>query len=194
MYNRSGALQGGLGATPFMEYGTMLEIINLELLGDGRSFVETRGVGRFRIQEHGMLDGYVVSRVEKVEDISLAAEQDREQNETTEAQQLAAEFHHNHPATPLPYNLALNQLSTQAMLDFCMQFVADMRRASAPWLSRKIVEVYGEPPADPAIFPYWFACVLPISEEEKYHLLHATRVRERLKIVKMWIEKIQNRQ
>lgn len=193
MYNRTGAPQGDLGATQFMEYGTLLEIVNLELLRDGRSFVETRGVGRFKVQDHGVLDGYIVASINSVEDISTAEEQDSEQEERTEAQRLAATFESQNPGTPLPFRVALDQLSTQQLLDFCMGFVVEMRRQSAPWLSQKIVQVYGEPPAaDAALFPYWFACVLPIAEEEKYRLLQITTVRERLKIVKTWIERIQN--
>ncbi|KAF2712473.1 hypothetical protein K504DRAFT_373337 [Pleomassaria siparia CBS 279.74] len=193
MYNRTGAPQGNLGPTHFLEYGTMLEIVNHELLRDGRSFVEARGVGRFKIQDHGMLDGYIVGRVEKVEDVSLSEEQDAEQGETSGSHEYATRFLAANPDIPLPFGVALDSMPTQELLDFCMRFVNDMRRASAPWLSQKIVQVYGEPPAnDPALFPYWFACVLPINEEEKYRLLQTTRVRERLKIVKTWIERIQN--
>jgi hypothetical protein len=57
MYNRTGASQGDLGATQFLEYGTLLEIVSYEQLRDGRSVVETRGVGRFKVKAHGMLDG-----------------------------------------------------------------------------------------------------------------------------------------
>jgi hypothetical protein len=87
-------------------------------------------------------------------------------------------------------DVAVNQFSTQELLDNCMAFVRHMRDASAPWLSARIVQVYGEPPEDPALFPYWFASVVPIAEEEKYILLRTTRVRERLKIVFSWIRRI----
>jgi Lon protease-like protein len=190
MYNRSSASQGDLGPTQFLEYGTLLEIVNLELLRDGRSFVETRGVGRFRIRAHGMMDGYYVGRVERVEDVSLAEEGSVEQSETAAAQELIDQFRRENPDTPLPGSLALNLYSTQQLLDSCMSFVREMRQQSAPWLSARIVSVYGEPPEDPALFPYWFASVLPIAEEEKYVLLRTTRVRERLKIVYSWIARI----
>ena len=190
MYNRSSASQGELGPTQFLEYGTLLEIVNLELLRDGRSFVETRGIGRFRIRAHGMLDGYHVGRVERVEDLSLGEEGALEQSETVAAQEIVNRFRRENPGTPLPGTLALNLYSTQQLLDSCMGFVREMRNQSAPWLSARIVSVYGEPPQDPALFPYWFASVLPIAEEEKYALLRTTRVRERLKIVYSWIARI----
>lgn len=190
MYNRTSAPQGELGATTFLEYGTLLEIVNYELLRDGRSFIESRGVGRFKVKAHGMLDGYNVGRVERVEDVSLAEEGALEQRETTMARDYAELFFREHPQTPLPADIAVETLSTQQLLDTCTSFVREMREASAPWLRDRIIQVYGEPPEDPALFPYWFASIVPIVEEEKYILLRTTYVRERLKIVYSWIGRI----
>jgi Lon protease-like protein len=190
MYNRTSAPQGDLGATPFLEYGTLLEIVNYEMLRDGRSFIESRGIGRFRVRDHGMLDGYNVGRVERIEDVSLADEGAAEQRETTMARDYAEVFFREHPQTPLPTDVAIQTLSTQQLLDSCTSFVREMREASAPWLRERIIQVYGEPPEDPALFPYWFASVVPVVEEEKYVLLQTTHVRERLKIVYSWIGRI----
>ncbi|KAI4711595.1 hypothetical protein J4E89_004161 [Alternaria sp. Ai002NY15] len=190
MYNRTHAPQGDLGPTPFLEYGTLLEIVNYELLRDGRSFIETRGIGRFKVRAHGLLDGYNVSRIERVEDVSLAEEAILEQRETTMARDYAEAFFRDHPQNQLPAEVAIETLSTQQLLDSCTAFVREMREASAPWLRERIIQVYGEPPEDPAIFPYWFASVVPIVEEEKYVLLQTERVRERLKIVYSWIGRI----
>ena len=190
MYNRTHAPQGQLGATQFLEYGTLLEIVNYELLRDGRSFIESRGVGRFKVKAHGLLDGYIVGRIERVEDVSLAQEGVQEQRETTMARDMAEVFLRERPEAPLPANVAIESLSTQQLLDACTAFVREMREASAPWLRARIIQVYGEPPEDPAIFPYWFASVIPIVEDEKYVLLQTTRVRERLKIVYSWIGRI----
>jgi Lon protease-like protein len=190
MYNRTSAAQGNLGVTPFVEYGTLLEIVNYELLRDGRSFIESRGIGRFKVRDHGMLDGYNVGRVERIEDVSLAEEGAAERRETTMARDYAEGFFREHPQTPLPTDVAIEALSTQQLLETCTSFVREMREASAPWLRERIIQVYGEPPEDPALFPYWFASVVPIVEEEKYVLLRTTRVRERLKIVYSWIGRI----
>ncbi|KAJ8109642.1 hypothetical protein OPT61_g7311 [Boeremia exigua] len=190
MYNRTSSAQGDLGSIPFLEYGTLLEIVNYELLRDGRSFVETRGVGRFKVRAHGMLDGYNVARVERVEDVSLAEEGAVEQRETTMARDYAESHFRQNPAIRLPTDIAVETLSTQQLLNTCTAFVREMREASAPWLRDRIIQVYGEPPEDPALFPYWFASVVPVLEEEKYVLLRTTRVRERLKIVYSWIGRI----
>lgn len=190
MYNRAHAPQGDLGTAQFLEYGTLLEIVNHELLRDGRSFIETRGVGRFKVKDHGMLDGYNVGRIERVEDVSLAEEGAEEQRETTMARDFAEAHFLQNPRDPLPPDVFAETLSTQQLLDACTAFVREMRESSAPWLRTRIIQVYGEPPDDPATFPYWFASVVPIVEEEKYMLLQTTRVRERLKIVYSWIGRI----
>ncbi|KAF8076410.1 LON-domain-containing protein [Lyophyllum atratum] len=56
------------GLSPHMEYGTMLEIRSVQMQADGRSLVETWGTYRFRILENGTLDGYMVGRIERIED------------------------------------------------------------------------------------------------------------------------------
>lgn len=190
MCNRTSSSQGELGTVPFLEYGTLLEIVNYELLRDGRSFVETRGIGRFKVRAHGMLDGYNVASVERVEDVSFAEEGALEQRETTMARGFAESHFRVDPQTQLPTDIAIESLSTQQLLDTCTSFVREMREASAPWLRDRIIQVYGEPPEDPALFPYWFASVVPVVEEEKYVLLRTTRVRQRLKIVYSWIGRI----
>jgi Lon protease-like protein len=200
MYNRSGAPQGALGPVHFMEYGTTLEITNMQILDDGRSYVETRGVGRFRIKEYSMLDGYYVGRVERVEDVSLAEEERLEAEETTSALAAAldAEMRIGDQPQPQPQSQQhqeippfLDQLSTRSLLVAGIEFIERMRANSAPWLNERILIAYGGPPADPALFPYWFASVLPIADDEKYLLLQSTSVRERLKIVNRWILRIE---
>ena len=47
------------------DYGTMLRILSVQMLPDGRSMVETIGTHRFRILESGTLDGYMVARIER---------------------------------------------------------------------------------------------------------------------------------
>ncbi|KAK4956892.1 hypothetical protein LTR66_013338 [Elasticomyces elasticus] len=51
--------------------------------------------------------------------------------------------------------------------------------------------MYGGPPEDAALFPYWFASILPIADDEKYVLLRTTSVRERLKITAQWIRRME---
>ena len=180
MYNRRSEVQGGLGATHFVQYGTLLHIISMELMPDGRSLIETRGISRFRVKDWGMLDGYIVGNVERIDDVSLAEE---EQAEATETQGPA----------PARNDLVaqLDRMSTWELLKVGIDFIARMRAASAPWLHERVLAAYGSPPDDPALFPYWFASILPIADDEKYKLLPTTSVRERLKITARWVRRIE---
>jgi hypothetical protein len=180
MYNQFGENQGDLGPTQFMEYGTLLHIVNVELLPDGRSLIETVGVSRFTVRNWGLRDGYIVASIQRFEDMSVAEEERLEASETS--------------GPPVPtHDLVgqLDQLSTHALLRVGLGFVARMRGCSAPWLHERVLAAYGNPPDDPATFPYWFASILPISDEEKYKLLMTTSVRERLKITAKWVKRIE---
>ena len=181
MYNRRGEPQGELGPSQFMQYGTLLHIANMQLMPDGRSLIECIGVSRFRVKSWGMLDGYVVGDVERLDDVSLAEE------ESIEAREVSAGA-----AAPTDDLLAqMNGLPTRDLLEIGISFITRMRAASAPWLRANVIAAYGSPPADPALFPYWLAAILPISDEEKYKLLPTTSVRERLKITAQWIRRIE---
>lgn len=52
----------------FADYGCMLEILSLELLPDGRSYVDTVGGSRFRVLKRGQRDGYHTADIEFLED------------------------------------------------------------------------------------------------------------------------------
>lgn len=182
-HNQHGLPQGNMGRTRFMEMGVMVQIEHFQTLPDGRSFLQCRGVSRFRVLAHGMLDGYSVGRVQKVEDISLADEEQLELREMAAARAAAT------PEQNTPINL--DGLSTRELFEIGQTFVQRARERSAPWLQGRIIDVYGGPPEDPALFPYWFASVLPLHEDEKYKLLPVTSVRERLKITARWVHRIE---
>ncbi|KAI9791027.1 MAG: hypothetical protein M1833_001717 [Piccolia ochrophora] len=178
-YNRSGESQGTLGPTQFVQYGTLLHIVNLQMYPDGRSIIETVGVSRFKVNAWGLRDGYTVANVSRVDDISLADE------ERLEACETSSPIPPTHDATS-----DLDRQSTAALLQFCRSYVTRMRSISAPWLHESILEMYGHAPDDAALFPYWFASVLSIFPEgDKYPLLQTTSVRERLKITARWVQR-----
>ena len=195
LYNHQGLPQGNLGRTDFLEYGTMLRVTGVQMFPDGRSLIETVGIGRFKVLAYGSVDGYTVGRVEKVEDVSMAEE------ERLEAEELTAPLAAAPTPTPTrPRRLSsphgnglddsvLERMSTQELLAKGIEFITRMQAHSAPWLHQRILDAYGRPPIDAALFPYWFASVLPIAEEEKYWLLKTTSVRERLKIVVGWVRR-----
>ncbi|XP_062380177.1 LON peptidase N-terminal domain and RING finger protein 1 [Sardina pilchardus] len=52
----------------FSDYGCMLEILEMDLLPDGRSFVDTIGGNRFHVLRRSQRDGYHTADVEYLED------------------------------------------------------------------------------------------------------------------------------
>jgi len=52
----------------FADYGTMLEIRDVQYLSDGRSIIDTVGGRRFRVLERGTRDGYNTAKVDFVQD------------------------------------------------------------------------------------------------------------------------------
>lgn len=187
MYNRRGRTQDDpLGNVPFMPYGTVLMVERYELLPDGRSLVIATGVSRFKVLEAGDLDGYHVARTERVDDISLADEERLEASETAGS------------AIPDPQQgrngePSLDSMSTQELLDLTREFIRRQRQTGAPWMHPRVMLAYGPVPTDADRFPWWFASILPIAEEEKYPLLLATSVRERLKISARWARQMDAR-
>ncbi|KIX02820.1 uncharacterized protein Z518_08763 [Rhinocladiella mackenziei CBS 650.93] len=168
------------GEPHYKPYGTVLFIERIEMLPDGRSLIGTRGQMKFRVVETSMLDGYLIGQVQRVDDIPVHEEEAIESLETR--------------AVPAPFGgeiARIQCMSTQGLLENGLEFVERARSQSARWLHQRVLDTYGQPPSDPAIFPYWLASVLPISEYDKYQLLPATSVRERLKITAVWISKLE---
>ncbi len=187
----------------FVEYGTLLRIMSIEYFPDGRSLIETRGISRFRVTRHAYLDGYIVANIEKIDDISLAEEEAMEVSETVRAHgvrnfeswmDVSGEptIDPGQPApadsTSVPASLEdLGTMSTQELVSFAVDSVARMRARRISWLLPWITAIYGECPPNPLLFPWWFASLLPVREEEKYGLLSTTSVRQRMKVCCRWI-------
>lgn len=226
-YNRHGIPQPSLGRVSFMAYGTLLRIDTYEVQEDGRSLIQCTGVSRFKVLEHGMMDGYTVGRVERVDDISAGEEERLEAHETATAPlvslsrepslQASNSSHASSgrrppqatadtgtsglesltpPSAPIPlpspvpaYNL--DRLSTRALMQIGHDFIRNAQANSDVWQIRHSAFVFGECPDNPALFPWWFAAVVPLSNDEKYRLLPTTSVRERLKIVARWVRGIE---
>lgn len=180
MYNHNHQPQGHLGQCNFMQYGTLLHIERIELFPDGRSLIETKGISRFRVLEYSMRDGYTVGRIQRIDDVSLPEEEALEARETAGAPPAADDAVGQ-----------LNHMSTQRLLEKGLDFITQARARSENWVHARILSAYGQPPTDPAIFPYWLASVLPINEDQKYLLLPTTSVRERLKITARWIQALE---
>jgi hypothetical protein len=193
MYNRYSEPQGDLGSVHFYQYGTMMHIVHKQMLPDGTSLIECRGAYRFRVLAHGLHDGYSVGKVERLDDVSTAEEERLEALETSTPQlPISPPTVSGIPAhTPESAEAHFNRMPTRELLEIGSSFIERMRARSANWLQQRVLDTHGQPPSDPALFPFWFASVLPISDEEKYKLLPTMTVRQRLKITAEWIRRIE---
>lgn len=193
MYNRYSEPQGDLGSVHFYQYGTMMHIVHSQMLADGTSLIECRGAYRFRVLAHGLHDGYCVGNVERLDDVSTAEEERLEALETSTPQLPVSPPTVSGIPTHSPESAEahFNRMPTRELLEIGSSFIERMRARSANWLQQRVLDTHGQPPSDPALFPFWFASVLPISDEEKYKLLPTTTVRQRLKITAEWIRRIE---
>uniref|UniRef100_W5JY51 LON peptidase N-terminal domain and ring finger 4 n=1 Tax=Astyanax mexicanus TaxID=7994 RepID=W5JY51_ASTMX len=79
----------------FADYGCMLEILDLDLLPDGRSYVDTVGGSRFRVLKRGQRDGYHTADIEYLEDHKVdGAELELLQHLHDSVYQQATEWYH----------------------------------------------------------------------------------------------------
>ncbi|SPO00554.1 uncharacterized protein DNG_03302 [Cephalotrichum gorgonifer] len=155
---------------PFTEVGTMLRIKNLRMFPDGRSLLEAVGVSRFRIVRYTVMDDYVVAKVERYDDVSVAEEEAIEAAETRR--------------TPAASSSKIDNLPTTTLLSYA-------RTTSSAKLRRLANPSRGPQPDDPTLFPWWLASVLPTQESAKYRLLRAVSVRERLKLCCQWLVELE---
>jgi len=70
----------------FSRYGTMAQIGEVQMLADGRSLIDTTGSQRFKILSQSTRDGYMVAKIEFIEDEPLSPE------DTIKCDQIAEEL------------------------------------------------------------------------------------------------------
>lgn len=149
-----------------LHYGTLLQVINARWEPDGRAMIETRGISKFRIKRHGIKDEYIVADIERHDDLHITEEQNLEAFDM----RLAPD--------------SWNGMSTQELLrfghDLSMRFISENPQLRIP-------NVYGYPPMNARILPYYIGAVLPLQEPERYKLIPERSVRQRLKIALYWL-------
>ncbi|THV08547.1 LON-domain-containing protein [Dendrothele bispora CBS 962.96] len=162
-----------------VEYGTMLEIRSVQMLPDGRSMVETWGTHRFRILERGIMDGYVVARVERIDDYPDDPEDElegriEEVSQTSSSSSLSR-ISRSSPSPPHPPSSPSSPrsrsqfqpsnttqisvptsspqrplpLSTAALIAHCNSFLAQLHTNTTPWVVQRLSYTHGPPPPSP---------------------------------------------
>lgn len=159
------------------DYGTMLEIRNVQMLPDGRSIVETWGTFRFRIMERGVLDGYTVGRVERVEDLvgeeadaaDIAASRAGLSGASAGAGPSAAaaasagagasaHLGSGVGAPPAPHGRTHAGATNEELVAVCLEFLEELKEGT-PWVGQHLNASYVPMPRDVARFSFWMALV-----------------------------------
>lgn len=143
-----------------IEYGTMLEIRSVQMLNDGRSMVETWGVSRFRILERGVLDGYTVGRIERIDDYPDDLPDEETSSEDDDAPSTTSPSSPSPPvastsrqsqAPPSPRRRRTREfpspshpisLSTRDLTEHCLAFLNTLQNGT-PWVSQRLSHTYG---------------------------------------------------
>lgn len=169
------------GSRPhFMQYGTILEIKELQMLPDGRSLVETIGRERFKIHEWSVRDGYIVARTSPLPDL-----------EPTIYVPPPSNFVGNLTTSVLA-NTAPETLTTNQLIYLTRCFVQSLR--SVTWLSARLRDNELEDQlarldsrGDAVKFAWWVSSKMPMEEGEAYSLLLQTGVRELYCVLGSWV-------
>ncbi|TFK43511.1 hypothetical protein BDQ12DRAFT_183272 [Crucibulum laeve] len=196
-----------------IDYGTMLEIKSVQMLPDGRSVVETWGAFRFRILERGTLDGYMVGRIERIDDypediteplvenghsspednsVATFLRDALEEASHVLTRPSAAPTSSSSSSSSSQLRFVPSQPSNEELMDTCKAFLDRLQRGTAPWVVQRLSSTYGSMPTEASAFSFWVALVLPIEEHEKSKLLPLRSPRLRLLLVVHWIEQLNN--
>ncbi|KNE58466.1 hypothetical protein AMAG_04037 [Allomyces macrogynus ATCC 38327] len=164
-----------------MPYGVMMAVDRAEWLPDGRSLVQTTGTYVFRVLESAKPDGYVVARIQRVRDLD---------NVTPDSivpsciWSVVPQIRVRRAIGMDPRDLTLRDLDVwlhrrteRFLAGLSPRDQAAVRAQAGPL-----------PPvgADPGAWAYWLATILPIADQNKYHLLTVPSATTRLVMVLEW--------
>ncbi|XP_067948268.1 LON peptidase N-terminal domain and RING finger protein 3-like [Watersipora subatra] len=156
--------------TDYAEYGTMLEIKDVQFFDDGRSVVDTVGGRRFHVLSKSSRDGYAVARVEFVDDEKLQG------GPLTELQAMHDDLYSKvcEWFSNLPH-----RISNHLRLQFGDIPVKDAN-VQAVFLGPKWL--------------WWVTAILPIDPRAQLSILQMRCLKERLTTIDRVITCLQNRQ
>ncbi|KAF1813009.1 hypothetical protein P152DRAFT_458179 [Eremomyces bilateralis CBS 781.70] len=186
----------------YMEYGTILQIVEKGDLQSGRINLQLVGVSRFRtvsVRRHE--DGYLMARIERLQDVSDELEASIEAAEVGSKGELNLSDRTGSGSGRLDtkfvqcygqqYFRTLNSLTNAELMKKIHTWIPLYNSWLRPSTRRKIRIAYGDPPLDdPKVLPYWTMHMMPTNQDELYRMLKADTVRERLKLTCRLIDEI----
>ena len=173
----SGSRQFGMcsavpGPAGFAQYGTVLEVRDVEFFTDGRSVVDTVGGRRFKVLSRGMLDGYATAQVEYLTDEPVEPDSER-----------AAALKALHDRVR---QSALSWVETTAPAQLrqrIRQHYGTMPPEQADWINM---------PNGPA-WLWWLVPILPLETSAQVAILSMTKLEKRLEAVQRGLDHVRLR-
>jgi len=144
---------------PFSDYGTMLEIRDIQYFPDGRSVVDTMGGRRFKVVDRGTKDGYATASVEFLHDVVP------EGQELLDLQQL-------HDRTRALAVSWFNKASEEIKAGILSHYGAMPHLEQDYWSS----------PSGPA-WTWWVLAILPLDSQAQQQILSQTQLKKRLEAI-----------
>jgi len=137
------------------DIGIILEISNVQITADGRSYIETKATTRFRILDRSVQDGYMVGQVQLVED-SDPDPQNKEEDKLVEK-----------------IRLSINKL---------LEVASFSQGSNMKRLLDSLGEMPKPGEISPSAFSFWIAAKMPLTPPQGIQLLSITKTSERLKL------------
>jgi len=144
---------------PFSDYGTMLEIRDIQYFADGRSVVDTMGGRRFKVLDRDSKDGYATAVVEFLHDVVP------EGQELVDLQQL-------HDRTRALAVSWFNKASEEIKAGILSHYGAMPALEQDYWSS----------PSGPA-WTWWVLAILPLDSQAQQQILSQTQLKKRLEAI-----------
>lgn len=138
------------------DVGCILEITNVQITADGRSYIETKATNRFKILERSVQDGYMVGKVQLIEDEDPNPPQDKEAEKLME--------------------------KIRACVNKLVKYADNLQGSNM----KRLLDSLGEMPkpgeATPSEFSFWIASKMPLTPMQSIQLLSMTKATERLRM------------
>jgi len=144
---------------PFSDYGTMLEIRDIQYFADGRSIVDTMGSRRFKVISRDVKDGYNTAKVEFLRDVTP----------TGEALQELQSLHDR------TYQMASNWFASheEQIKSGILSHYGAMPRVEGE---------YWDLPSGPS-WAWWVLAILPLDTQAQQQILKQTQLKARIESI-----------
>jgi Lon protease-like protein len=161
------------------EYGTLMEIKQIDINDDGEIRFQAIATDRFIIlSSGGIKDGYEIAKVQIIHD------------EPEDEGKIIDNLEENHSSTVSIHEP--HEPTTSQLINMALEFIHGNELVSLMFHIHDLATSLGEIPENAADFSFYAALLLPIKDEEKYELLGIRSAKGRMLMVVNWINDLRS--